>query len=647
MAKQRIFISYRREDTKYPAHLLYERLAAEFGEDRVFMDISDIPFGVNFREHIRAQMRDSAICLALIGPQWLHSLQQRADDPRDFVRIELELAHELGVRVIPVTFDDAVIPQQEELPASLRPLQLAEINSQPVRGGADLKPDLDRLVAGLNTLLEFASPAVGVVADAPLSKDPPGRLRWPAILVAAVGLALVGWWLLAPGLAVNWFEPESAVTTHRLELALNVATADVEIDGQPHGEAREFELASGTYRIVVRASGYETYETVAEVTEDQRLNIDLVEQPQALTRTLTLRSNVHDDRVFVDGRELGSTKLEVQLPDGEYEIRIEKAGYRPYREIVELREDTTIRAELRRVRSEAAPPTAPDHAVGDVFRDRLESGGEGPPLVALPAGRYFMGSPQGEVGRADTEGPRQAVDVPSFAIGEREITRGEFARFTEATGYRTSAERSGSCELSVDFEYVAVEGGSWRNPGYRQSDAHPAVCLTKGDAEAYIDWLAQQTGEAYRLPSEAEWEYAARAGTQTSRWWGNAEDAACRHANVLDSDAQAGMFVAAHGCGDGSAKAAPVGSYDANGFGLHDMLGNVWEWTADCWQADYAGAPVDGSARRSPDDANCAQGVVRGGGWESTPHYVRAATRLARPPDVARSAAGFRVARSL
>jgi hypothetical protein len=187
MVNRRIFISYRRDDSKYSAHLLYERLVTEFGGGRVFMDICDIPFGVNFRDHLRDQMRDSAVCLALMGPRWLKLLQHRADDPRDFVRIELELAYELGVPVIPVTLDDTPIPRQEELPDSLRPLHLCDINSQAVRGGADLKHDLDRLVAGLSSLLRLEGGSSAAASGRPaVDADPARDLRKRSVALAGV-----------------------------------------------------------------------------------------------------------------------------------------------------------------------------------------------------------------------------------------------------------------------------------------------------------------------------------------------------------------------------------------------------------------------------------------------------------------------------
>jgi len=150
MSNERIFISYRRDDAGWAAHHLYQRLSDEFGKQRVFMDIDSIPFAANFREAISEQIRGSAVCLAMIGPRWLESVTQRMDDPRDFVRIELESAHELDIPVIPLLVDGAAPPANKALPPSLRQLNLHDINTLPMRSGIDLNSDIDRIIRGLH-----------------------------------------------------------------------------------------------------------------------------------------------------------------------------------------------------------------------------------------------------------------------------------------------------------------------------------------------------------------------------------------------------------------------------------------------------------------------------------------------------------------
>ena len=173
------------------------------------------------------------------------------------------------------------------------------------------------------------------------------------------------------------------------------------------------------------------------------------------------------------------------------------------------------------------------------------------------------------------------------------------------------------------------------------------ACVNWNDAQAYVAWLSRETGEEYRLPSESEWEYAARAGTTTARYWGEGESGQCRHANGIDAsvkDRYSGSSWPVASCRDGHVHTAPVGSFAANGWGLHDVLGNVWEWTEDCWNDRYAGAPTDGSAWEYGD---CSQRVLRGSSWSSRPSDLRAADRgkVASGGPVIRL--GFRVARTL
>jgi formylglycine-generating enzyme required for sulfatase activity len=237
-----------------------------------------------------------------------------------------------------------------------------------------------------------------------------------------------------------------------------------------------------------------------------------------------------------------------------------------------------------------------------------------PEMVRLRPGAFQMGSTPADPEHEPDEAPQHRVTIGyAVALGKYEVTRAEFAAFVEASGHRTA--------------------GDWRNPGFNQTDRDPVVNVTWDDAQAYVAWLSRTTGKTYRLPTEAEWEYAARAGTATARYWGDSRADACRHANADD---------AAFGCSDGFKHTAPVGQFRSNGFGLHDMLGNVWEWTADCWNADHSGAPANGQARLSGD---CARHTVRGGSWGSSSGDVRSAGRTRGPPSP-RNFVGFRVARS-
>ena len=286
---------------------------------------------------------------------------------------------------------------------------------------------------------------------------------------------------------------------------------------------------------------------------------------------------------------------------------------------------------------------------GTVFQDCPDC----PRMVVIPAGEFTMGSPAAEAGRGADEGPQRQVSIgQAYALGRSEVTVAEFRRFVEESGYRTEAERDSRAQGCSGFIYADPARSpspqpftSWRSPGLAQAqaDPHPVLCVSWNDARAYTQWLSKKTGRRYRLPTEAEWEYAARAGSAAARPWGDDPDQACRFANVADqSRFQTWSFGQKHECTDGHYFTAPAGGYAPNRFGLHDMLGNVWEWTEDCWNANFAGAPSDGAAWQSGD---CTQRVCRGGSWSTVPRFVRSATRHKNPADHRDNVTGFRVAR--
>jgi formylglycine-generating enzyme required for sulfatase activity len=272
-----------------------------------------------------------------------------------------------------------------------------------------------------------------------------------------------------------------------------------------------------------------------------------------------------------------------------------------------------------------------------------------PEMVVVPAGSFRMGSPEGEAGRDSNEGPVRTVRIGApFAVGRTHVTRGEFAAFVRETGHRMD----GGCHTWTGKWELKSEA-SWQSPGFAQGDDHPVVCVNWVDAQAYVRWLGSRTGKGYRLLSEAEAEYAARGITRANVkhprfWWGDGEKEQCGHANGADATAKSdvpgasGWSTAA--CRDGHAYTSPVGSFRANGFGLHDAAGNVWTWTEDCWIDHYRDAPTDGSARTTGD---CNLRVVRGGSWSVDPQFLRAADRLRGTSGFRSSVVGFRLARSV
>lgn len=256
---------------------------------------------------------------------------------------------------------------------------------------------------------------------------------------------------------------------------------------------------------------------------------------------------------------------------------------------------------------------------GAVFRDCAVC----PEMVVIPPGTFTMGSRESEPGREADEGPQHLVTIARpFAAGKYEVTFDEF----------DACVREGGCSHDP--------GDSGWGRGRR-----PAVNVSWQDAKQYVAWLSRKTGKAYRLLTEAEWEYAARAGTTTAFSYGNT--ISLKQANYFSAGAQAagpaGSFEEKFFDLKPEGKTVPVGSYAPNAFGMHDTHGNVWEWVEDCWNWSYAGAPADGSAWTS---GQCAFRVMRGGAWPDAAQHLRSADRAYSFPSQRFSSLGLRVART-
>lgn len=276
----------------------------------------------------------------------------------------------------------------------------------------------------------------------------------------------------------------------------------------------------------------------------------------------------------------------------------------------------------------ARQPTA-----GQVIQDDCP---DCPKMVVIPAGNFIMGSPDNEVERDPEEGPQHPVRVESFLMGQTEVTNAQFRRFTQATGYQTEVERKvgdRGCWASDPASDASIEykkwdwyaWSSWRKPGWDVKDNEPVACMSWNDAKAYVDWLSQLTHKTYQLPTEAQWEYAARAVTSRvasspSSYWGDDPNQACLYANAADQTTSpngSGTW-GRHECKDGYWFVAPVAHYKPNAFGLYDMLGNQWEWTADCFNSgEYQRRKTDGewlASKTSEEISDCSR-VMRGGSW--------------------------------
>ncbi|MFT5879342.1 MAG: sulfatase activating formylglycine-generating enzyme [Moritella sp.] len=320
---------------------------------------------------------------------------------------------------------------------------------------------------------------------------------------------------------------------------------------------------------------------------------------EGLLYELTVRSDQFDDEVFIDGVSYGSTRLSVMLSAGEHDVVIKKPNYISYEEKIGLNKNTLLKAKL--AKSTAAP------ANGEKIQDLILGGELGPELIGIPAGSFQMGDLKGS-GLSNEKPARNAVIDRSFSMAQNQTTIADFRHFVMQSKYVTEAEAGQGCATFVDGQPTYDATLNWRNPGFKQSDLHPVVCLSKKDTQAYLKWLSKVTERKYRLPTEIEWEYVARADSSDNFWWGN--DIGNNKANCAY-------------CGSewSNKSTSPVKSFSANNFGIFDTVGNVWELT----EGDNV--------------------VARGGSWNFAPTLARAAVRLELSPNFRSNYLGFRVLR--
>lgn len=291
-------------------------------------------------------------------------------------------------------------------------------------------------------------------------------------------------------------------------------------------------------------------------------------------------------------------------------------------------------------------------AVGERFSDALSDGGRGPRMVVLPVGSFTMGSPESEPGRSKNEGPqRQLRFERGFAMSRNEITLAEFRAFVEATQYVTDAEKTGTSAIYDERagRMVRSRRVDWRRSfnGSRGRDNDPVVHVSWNDASAFASWLARASGKRYRLPTEAEFEYALRAGSTTSFPWGNGDPPGviANLAGAGETSREGRKWAQGFpGYDDKHWGPAPVRTFEANAFRLHDMDGNVSEWVEDCWHDNYLRAPDSPIAWVNP---GCELRVIRGGSWGSGREQVRSAWRGSAVANSSGARVGFRIVREL
>src|SRR5215813_4855936 len=606
----RIFINYRRGDDPGNTGRLFDRLQEAFRPEQLFMDVDNIAPGLDFVHVLEQQVGQCDALLAVIGPRWLDALDhqgnRRLDNPDDFVRIEIESALSQGKRVIPVLVGDARMPRPDELPETMRPfVRRHAVRLTHERFGADTQV----LVKALQQALEEAETARRTQEEAAAQADAARRAhardaarraqseeksrasakavrRWrPALgIAAALILGAVGAWLFVA-------LPARSPAPERPAGELIVTGPDELTFKGPQGGP--FEPSNIALQLKASGSGVRWSRVGANpdwlgVTPD-RGELAADQSTEAVV-TLTQRA-----RSLSPGGYDGSVAF---VDEGSGTSRVRSVNL-----VVSLRcaVDLVGRADQPLSASEecALRPK-------DAFR---ECGGC-PEMVVAPAGTFTMGSPARETGRKSDEGPDYKVAFAQpFAVGRFAVTFEEW----------DACVREGGCN------------------GHRPDDVgwgrgrRPVINVSWADANAYAAWLSKKTGKTYRLPSEAEREYATRAGTATAYSWGNEigrGNANCR------------------GCGSpwDANQTAPVGSFKPNAFGLHEMHGNVREWVEDCYHGSYKGAPDDGSAWIMGD---CGGRVVRGGSWFLSPDFLRSASRDGAASDVRFRSLGFRVGRTL
>jgi formylglycine-generating enzyme required for sulfatase activity len=261
-------------------------------------------------------------------------------------------------------------------------------------------------------------------------------------------------------------------------------------------------------------------------------------------------------------------------------------------------------------------------------------------MTVIPGGEYTMGTLEDEAQHVADETPHRVTLAYPLAVSRADVTVGEFAAFVAATGY--DAETQGDCQAFINGGFKSDPNANWRKPGFDQTLDEAVVCVSYFDGVAYCKWLSETTGHTYRIPSEAEWEYAVRGGTTDSHWWGGDE------VGIGNANCDGGTAGAPHH------KPLPAGSFPANPFGLYDVVGNVWKWVEDAWNPSYVGAPNDGSAWL---EGTTVLKGRRGGSWFNVsearegdfrvPFRLRSAARFGSLPHLRFSSFGLRVVRDV
>lgn len=625
----KIFISYRRDDSAAAAGRLNDRLEQEFGRESLFMDVDAIPFGVDFVEVLSAEVAKCDVLLAIIGPSWLDARDEdgnrRLDSEHDFVRIEIAAALNRNIPVIPILLEGTRVPKAERLPDELK--SLARRNALDVRH-ASFRSDMDRLVRALRGISPLPAPAkvseafeakhshhaeqgpepaterdelyvvhptsagdesvpppILAAVEPPGSPGKSGAVR----ILESLRKRAVHFWLGGAAVVAIGIWAVTTFLAERKDAQVKESRTGVTLTGGQHGSAR------GWFGIAMQPVTKEIAYSVGMNSFKGALIADFVKGSSASASGL----KPGDVILGINGERI----------EGPHELAVKIAALQPdtIADVVYWREgsEKTVTVMIGSAPIES-PSSANAAKPGSEFTDCAN---DCPVMIVVPPGKFIMGSPDNELERYADEGPQREVTITKpFAVSKYLVTFAEW----------DSCASAGACPQVKD---------QW---GRGQM---PVINVSFDDAKHYADWLSRATGKAYRLLTEAEWEYAARAGTKTRYYWG--DDVGKNNANCS-------------GCGSqwDNKQTAPVGSFQPNAFGLYDMAGNVWEWCEDVYHENYRGAPMDGSAWIQGSSPNLR--AVRGGSWNTTTtSNVRAAARNGLNASKRDSFLGFRVARTL
>ena len=622
----KIFISYRREDSQHQADRLHTALSRKIPKRNIFIDVDNIPVGVNFVQHLDQQVAQCDVLLALIGPDWLEARNpetgaRRLDDPKDFVRIEIASALKRGIPVAPILLDGAPFPPEHTLPDDLKALAL--------RNGVEVRrltfdADAERLIRGLDLTRAAAAANKTALASTPRTTGTgKGNASWVGPVVALSLVVLGGGafaWFGNPG---DWRGIEAA-PSDPVPPATNESAGDnaASSDAKPGAGSTQTAGICGDVKAIVyfdfdkavlTTDASAVLEGAVRKTFDCVVDRVSIEAHEDLGGTTAYAQKLSASRADAVAAALQSSGIESG--------RITKTGFGDTRPLnagiaspLNRRVEVTLSLSSPQVTVPKSVVSAPSSTPSSItqtnstpravetFRDCADC----PQMVSIPAGSFMMGSPASEAGRLDREGPQRRVTVPAFAAGKFEVTWNEY----------TACVSAGGCAALTADGF----GGGTR----------PVTNVSWNEAVAYTQWLSKKTGQTYRLLSEAEWEYAARAGS-SGRW------------SFGDNEGSLGSY--AWFSSNAASATHPVGTKTANAFGLFDMHGNVSEWVQDCYVDNYAsGQPSNGSAYQG---GSCSMRGMSGGTWFSNPPDLRSAFRSAGPATTRGNGFGFRVARTL